>query len=168
MAREFRRPVVLAALMFGVAGCGATSSQPQLATTTGSGQPVALRVTEVPTPKLAVPKYETRGTYPQVTDGRTPLAAVNAGITAAVRSEQRRYARIVRKQQKNFPPLDDPGVFVTNFRSGVTSASSVVVSTLIPLTRRFPSGTGGQTWLSATIRVPSGKRVSGSVRLRRG
>jgi hypothetical protein len=146
--------------MFGVAGCGATSSQPQRAATTGSGQAIGLRVTQAPTPKLAVPNYETRGTYPQVADGHTPLAKVNAALTNVVRSEQRRYARVVRENQKNFPPLDDQGLFATNPRSGVTSASSVVVSTLIALTRRFPSGTGGQVWLSATIRVPSGRSIS--------
>jgi hypothetical protein len=151
---------LLVASMFGVAGCGATSLRPQHATTTGSGRPVALRVTQAPMPKLAVPNYETRGTYPQVTDDRTPLAKVNTALTNVVRSEQRRYARVVRENQKYFSPLNDQGLFATNPRSGVTSASSVVISTLIPLTRRFPGGTGGQVWLSATMRVPSGNSVS--------
>jgi hypothetical protein len=160
MTKELHLPLMLTALLFSVTGCGEATSQPQRAPTTGPGRPVALRITGVPIPKLDVPKYITRGTYPQITDGHTPLAKVNAALTNVVRFEQRRYARVVRKNQKYFPPLDDQGLFATNLRSGVTSASSVVVSTLIPLTRRFPSGTGGQVWLSATIRVPSGKSVS--------
>jgi hypothetical protein len=160
LPKELHLPVILMALLVSVTGCGEATSQPQRAPTTGPERPVALRITEVPIPKLDVPKYITRGTYPQVADGHTPLAKVNAALTNVVRSEQRRYARVVRKSQKDFPPLDDQGLFATNFRSGVASASSVVVSTLIPLTRRFPSGTGGQTWLSATIRVPSGRSVS--------
>jgi hypothetical protein len=154
----------VAALMLGATACGATTSEPQRAVPPASGRPVALRVTEAPTPKLAVPNYRTRGTYPQVAGGRTSLAAVNAALTDVVRSEQRRYARIARQNQENFPPppQSGPGLFATNFRarSSVISASSVVVSTLIPLTRLLPSGNDGDTWLSATIRVPSGTAVS--------
>jgi hypothetical protein len=148
--------------MLGIAGCGAKAAEPQRAAPRASGQPVALRVTEAPTPEFAVPNYRTRGTYPQVAGGRTSLAAVNAALTDAVRSEQHAYARLVRENQQYFPPQGGPGLFATNFRarSSVISASSVVVSTLIPLTELFPSGNDGEGWLSATVRVPSGERVS--------
>ncbi|MEA2130989.1 MAG: hypothetical protein QOJ29_5458 [Thermoleophilaceae bacterium] len=149
-------PVALVALMLGVAGRGATAAEPQRA----AGQPVALRVIEATTPRLAVPNYETRGSYPQVAGGHTSLTAVNAALTRALRSEQRRYARVARDEQREVSPVGGPGLFSTNLKRSVLSASSVVVSGLIPLTERFPGGNEGQTWLAVTVRVPSGARVS--------
>jgi hypothetical protein len=148
-------PVALVASMLGMAGCGATTAGPQRA----AGRPVALRVVAAPTPRLAVPNYETRGSYPQVAGGPASLTAVNAALTRALRREQRRYARVARDQQKEVPAVGGPGLFATNLERGVVSASSVVVSALIPLTERFPGGNEGQTWLAVTVRAPSGAPV---------
>jgi hypothetical protein len=155
-ARAWQRPVALVALVLGVAGCGERAAEPQRA----AGQPAALRVVGTTTPSLDVPSYETRGAYPHVADGHMSLTAVNAALTRAVRSEQRDFARVARDQQKEVPPVGGPGLFATNLERSVLSASSVVVSALMPLTERFPGGNEGQTWLAATVRVPSGERVS--------
>jgi hypothetical protein len=155
-----RAAVGFVVLALGVASCGDTTSGSRRDVQAAHAGVGALRVKEAKVPKFLARDYVTRGTYPQVADGATRLAAVNAALTAAVRSEQRRYGRVVRRRRKYFTPRAGAGLFQTNLDQGVTSASSIVVSTLIPMTERFPGGTGGQVWLSATVRVPSGKRVS--------
>jgi hypothetical protein len=51
-------------------------------------------------------------------------------------------------------------VFRTVIDRRYASASTVVVSALLPLTEEvFPGQNGGDTWLGVTVRVPSGVRV---------
>ena len=138
-------------------GCSGADSSSRAAATGGLQR---LTVSKAPTPTFDVPHYVTRGTYPRVSGTGIDLEPVNAALTAAVTTEQRRFARIARAQQRRVSPGPDPGLFATRPPPGLTSASSVVVSTLLSLTERFPSGTGGLRWLGTTVRVPSGKAVS--------
>jgi hypothetical protein len=106
-----------------------------------------------------VRRYDTSGTYPQVRNGTSSLAAVNAGLRAAVLADQREYAPYARREKPRVH-YKEHGVYKTGVRRRFVSASTVVVSALLPLTAEvFPGQPGGDRWLGLTVRVPSGKRV---------
>jgi hypothetical protein len=124
---------------------------------------VALTVTTRPTPQFQVPHYRTSGTYPQVGGGNVDLRRVNTALTGVVLAEQRRYAPLARRQEKRAPDpihLGYTGTFATSVVRGLISASSGVVSALIPLDEIYPGGHVETYWLSATLRVPSGSAVA--------
>jgi hypothetical protein len=114
---------------------------------------------------VRLPNYRTSGTYPQVSGGKVRLEAVNAALRDAVLRAQRRYAAFVRREyMPSMPELFGPGyrysgTYRTSPRLSLISASTVVVSALIPVLEVLPGGTGGATWLSVTVRVPSGAPV---------
>jgi hypothetical protein len=117
-------------------------------------------VVEIRTPTLQVPRYDTSGTYPQVTGGGLDLRSVNAALRAAVVADQSRYARYARREKPRTAPTAR-GVFRTTVDRRYLSASSVVVSALLPLTRElFPGQHEGDGWLAMTVGVPSGGRVA--------
>lgn len=119
-----------------------------------------LAVVEARTPRLRVPRYDTSGTYPQVRGGSPDLRAVNAALRGAMRADERAYAPYARIQ-KAHDTYTDHGVYRTAVDRKYVSASTVVVSALIPLTREvFPGQHGGDGWLGMTVRVPSGTRVT--------
>lgn len=124
-----------------------------------------LTVYEVRTPPVTLPNYQTSGTYVQVASDRVDLMSVNATLRNAVLSSQRHYARYVRENvMPRVPMIFEPpypfrGVYRTSPRLRLISASTLVVSVLIPLERRVPGGTGSATWLAATVQIPSGSRV---------
>jgi hypothetical protein len=120
----------------------------------------ALAVVEVRTPTLQVPRYDTSGTYPQVTGGSLDLQSVNAALRAAVVSDQSRYARYARREKPRTAP-SERGVYEPTVDRRYLSASTVVVSALLPLTRElFPGQHEGDGWLAMTVGVPSGGRVA--------
>jgi hypothetical protein len=132
------------------------------ATTTAAS---ALAVIEAPTPRFRVPRYDTSGVYPRVKDGTAHLEAVNAGLRAAVLADQRKFAPYARREKAHAPrggiAYRFEGVYRTAINTKLVSASTVVVSALMPLTAEvFPGQPGGDRWLGMTIRVPSGMRVT--------
>jgi len=124
-----------------------------------SNDAASLAVTELKLPLLKVPRYRTSGTYPQVSANGLNLKAVNAAIRNTVLDDQRRFARLARRQPPA-PPQVGSGIYSAAPESKLISASTVVVSALIPATRLFPGGTDGQGWLSVTIDVPRAARVN--------
>ena len=118
-----------------------------------------LTVIVAPTPRLGVPRYDTSGSIPQVTDGGTDLRRVNAALREAVLRDQRAYAPSARGSPKNLP-RGCRGVYRLDVERSLLSASSTVVSALLPATKLYPCGNEGQGWISMTIRVPSGRRVT--------
>lgn len=124
-----------------------------------------LVVVEARTPPLRVPNYSTSGTYPQVSGGPVSPKAVNAALRNALLGAQRQYAAFVRREYvSSMPELFRPGyrysgTYRTSPRLSLISASTVVVSALIPVQELLPGGTGGATWLSVTVQVPSGSPV---------
>jgi hypothetical protein len=119
---------------------------------------VPLRVIVAPTPRLRVPRYDTSGSIPQVTQGGTDLRRVNAALRDAVLRDQRAYAPSARGSPKN-APRGCRGVYRLDVDRSLLSASTTVVSALLPATKLYPCGNEGQGWISMTIRVPSGKQV---------
>jgi hypothetical protein len=125
----------------------------------------SLEVVGTPAPKLSVPNYRTRGTYPTVAGAGVDLAPVNATLREAVLEAQRSYASSIQKTRVKMPWLFRPtyrhaGVYQLSPKRRLTAASTVVVSTLIPLLRLLPGGNNGSTWLSVTVEVPSGRPVA--------
>ena len=124
-----------------------------------------LVVVEARTPPLRVPNYRTSGTYPQVSGGHVGPKAVNAALRDALLNAQRRYAAFVRREYMSSMPelfrraYRYSGTYTTSPKLSLISASTVVVSALIPVRELLPGGTGGATWLSVTVQVPSGAPV---------
>jgi len=124
-----------------------------------------LELLMTPLPPVKLPNYRTSGTYPQVSSDKVDVTAVNAALRGAVLTAQRQYEQYVRRRWiPEIPDVFRPayrytGEYTAQPKLGLISASTVVVSALIPLRRRLPGGTGGETWLSTTVHVPSGSRV---------
>jgi hypothetical protein len=120
---------------------------------------VALAVHNVATPRLPVPRYDTSGSIPQVTDEGTDLRAVNAALRGAVLRDQRAYIPSARNSAKH-AGHSCRGIYNVDVDRRLVSASSVVVSALLPARHLYPCGNDGNGWLSITVRVPSGEPVT--------
>jgi hypothetical protein len=120
---------------------------------------VPLHISPVGIPVVRLPRTTTRGTYPQVT-GRSPdVRSVNAALRAAVIADQRRFVARLRKDRQGLPRRD-VAIYETGVAARYLSASSAVVSALLPATREaFAGQHGGDGWFGVTVRVPSGDPV---------
>jgi hypothetical protein len=115
-----------------------------------------LTVVSASTPCFPVQGYLTAGAYPNVRGGSKAAARTNIALRRAVVTDQRRYApSAIRHTVPNAV-----GTYETAIDQGLISASTVVVSALIPALRLYPGGNDGQTWISATVEVRSGRAVS--------
>jgi len=122
---------------------------------TAAAPVVPLTVVPARTPPLPLRGYDTSGIYPQVR-GEAVLEAVNASLRRELVADQRRYASKAGKNRRGLPP-DNRGVYSTAIDRGYLSASSVVVSALLPATREaFPGQHGGDGWLGITVQAPLG------------
>ena len=152
-------------LLIGMTACGSGSSSDSSGSAVAPSSVSPLAVFESPTPPLQVPNYRTSGTYPQVSSSKVRLKAVNAALRNGVLRAQRQYAAFVwREYGSAMPELFRPnypysGEYRTSPMLSLISASTVVVSALIPVRQLLPGGTGGATWLSVTVQVPSGAPV---------
>lgn len=117
-----------------------------------------LTVTRIPTPRLNVPLYDTSGSIPQVAS-RVDLRKVNVALRAVVTRDQRAYAPSARRSAKE-TGASCRGIYGVATDRRLLSASTVVVSALLPLRRFYPCGGEGEGWLSVTVEVPSGRAVT--------
>lgn len=108
------------------------------------------------TPCLPGSNYLTSGNYPNVRGNSKQAARTNIALHRAVITDQRRYARSTRWDTTS----KGGGLYETGINQSLTSASTVVVSALIPTIELYPGSTVGQTWASATVDVRSGRAVS--------
>jgi len=115
-----------------------------------------LTVVSATTPCLPVRGYLTTGAYPNVLGRSMRAARTNIALRRAVVTDERRYAPSAREHSFG----DWNGIYQTAIDQGLTSASTVVVSALIPVLRLYPGGNDGQTWISTTVDVRSGRAVS--------
>ncbi|MGA2037610.1 MAG: hypothetical protein ABSH04_08525 [Acidimicrobiales bacterium] len=76
-------------------------------------------------------------------------------------ADEQSYAAMAVSEEARvaYVPEAGPGVYALTPRSDLMSASSTVVSALIPALRLFPGGNDGEGWLSTTIDVSSGKSI---------
>lgn len=141
-------------------GCqtSGSSKEPGVSTTASrsAGGVSSLKVVAAATPPLRVRRYVTSGTYPNVR-GSFDLSAVNATLRQTIRDDQNEYLPTARKSVaiKN----RYHGIYETFIDRNLLSASTVVVSALMPATKLYPGGNDGQTWVAATVQVPSGKAI---------
>lgn len=119
------------------------------------GHAFSLSVFEAKTPLVDSRVIVTRGTYPQVSRPGVDLVAVNTVLRRAVLDDERRFVAKMRPVD----PRTAPGLYQTSPRRRLISASSIVVSALIPTVALFPAGNDGDGWLSVTVQVATGRRV---------
>ena len=155
---SIRRLLLLAV---GIAAVVASSAGAGVSTNGHSQAAPVVRLTlrNVATPRLPVPRYDTSGSIPQVTDQRTDLKVVNTALRDAVLRDQRAYTPRARSSAK-IAGRSCRGIYNVEVERRLVSASSVVVSALLPARKLYPCGNDGNGWVSLTIRVPSGKPVS--------
>jgi len=131
-----------------------------------TGPVLSLSVEGAPVPALRVAGYPglvTNAVYPRVFRPGFQLEAVNQGLRTAVVAEEQRFARFLRSYEPRVPKLDRQtlhGGFETSLKPSLLSASTVVVSALIPDTECVPGCTGADFWFSVTVRVPSGDVIT--------
>jgi hypothetical protein len=151
------RLLTLLALCVAVgSSCG--SSGTRATKTKLNNEALSLTIKDVRTPRFRVERYKTSGVYPEVSNGGMKLVAVNRAIRHAILADQREYAPDARWAAK-FKNIYTR-VYRTVIDHRYISASTVVVSVLMPTTRLYPGGSLGDQWLAITVRVPSGKVVS--------
>ena len=160
LRRSFAIISCLAIAVF-AAGCG--SAIHRAANDSNRGLTVrGLEVRLSPTRQLPVPYYRTRGQYLQIALQQANLRQVNKALAGVIAGEQVRYARLALIQERRTSPKilrRYPGIFQT-LTPRLVSASTVVVSELIPILELFPGGNDGAGWLSVTLQVPSAAVVS--------
>jgi len=116
----------------------------------------SLTVVSAATPCLPVHGYLTAGSYPVVLGRSKAAARTNIALRRAVVTDQRRYAPWARRHAVP----NAAGIYETAVDQDLTSASTVVVSALIPALELYPGSNAGQTWIAATVEVRSGRTVS--------
>jgi hypothetical protein len=145
-----------------LSGCTLGSSDRSSQTVEEGIRALPLRVFAVQTPRLQLPNYKTKGSYPHVARSNVRVQAVNRALDNAVLNAERKYARAARPALRRVPDSiqrTQHGVFQTFLTAELISASTVVVSTLMPVLELLPGGNDGATWLSSTVQVPSGVTV---------
>lgn len=138
---------------------GSSKNSPDRLHTSVGSTATPLRLAAAPTPPLPVWRFDTTGTYPQVRNHNVDLTAVNAALRAAVVDDERAFAPYARREKPRVA-YKVHGVYRTEVDRKLVSASTVVVSALMPRTHElFPGQSGGDAWLGVTVRVPGGARV---------
>ena len=147
--------VLAAAAVLGVR-IGASPSQQSVV---GAASSPTLDFGVLPDPQFGT-GYVTQGGYPQVY-GLGGLSAVNAALAQAFSSveEQMRQTFAGLAPREIAGQSTGPGIYETDPQQGVHYADHTVVSVLVPLDALPPGGTSGETWISATVLVPSGRAV---------
>ena len=138
-------------LIFFAAGCGGSSHQ-----VSGVG------LVSVQTPRFPVAGFHTYGTYPRTDDPR--LRLVNTALDDAVAADQHEFMERARRGVARAAPAvvssGYAGEYETELDRGLISASTTVVSMLLPRTREVLPARGlNDGWLGVTLEVPSGRRV---------
>ena len=116
----------------------------------------ALPIATVETPQIRIHRMYASGRYIQVPE--RSFRAVNAALRSAVLDDERRFVGSDPLRVKDLadrPPRPPGWGFVYRLVPSprLTSASTEVVSALIPALTLFPGGNDGETWFSVTLRV---------------
>jgi hypothetical protein len=159
---DVRRFAVFASIALPVMTMASCAKPTGAVTMAASVHVTALTVTMAPLAPLGVPYYSTRGSFPQVSGGSAPLTATNSALRQIVLSDEEQFAVSARKhaQIPGIPMGPGLGLYQMTPQRQLISASSVVVSALVPTLMYYPGGTPNATWLSETVEVPSGKSLS--------
>ena len=118
---------------------------------------LSLLLSEVKTPPIHSVDMRTSGTYPRVSLPGLNLRRPNALLRKAILVDQRSWFRGGSPAKAHAHVT--PGLYQTSTEARLISASTVVVSALIPALEIPPSGNDGARWISATIDVHMGRSV---------
>jgi hypothetical protein len=135
-----RRTTFIAVAACAVAAAGANAGNS--ATKRSGGGVRALVVIAMPTPPLTVRRYDTSGSIPQVRDGNVALHAANAALRSGVLADEQRYARAAGEAAR-LAGSSCRGVYETQIDRRLLSASTVVVSALLPAIKLYRVETRG-------------------------
>ena len=138
---------------------GGTSGKLTPPASAGAQRATSLRIAGHGIPRFTVPRFGTYGSYPNVVGGPRSTA-INNALRLAILRDQDRNAPALGKVVSWNEPKGARGLYRTEFEPRLVSASSVVVSTLIPETIVPPGGSYWSLWISATVDVRSGRLVS--------
>jgi Protein of unknown function (DUF3298) len=156
------RPVAVIALAWvlflqGSEGQAAPKDGPKTEATAPKVIPLALA--QARTPPSGSRWVSVYGTYPRVFRAGLDLSAVNRWLRAAVVEDEREFVEEVESDPPTNPVA--PGFYRTWGKSPLISASTAVVSALIPRREHLPAGAGasGYGWVSATVQVRTARRI---------
>lgn len=114
-----------------------------------AGQVSRLRVVDIRLPSVANAQVRTSGSFPVLASSDASSARVNATLEQAVRTDEHRFAVLVKSEKVD--PRTAPGVYRMAPTMRFISASSVVFSMLVPTRRVVPGLNGGDSWFAITI-----------------
>jgi len=147
-------------LAIAASGCGSHAKGAD------AGHVSPLGIVSAATPRFSVAHFLTQGTFPQARDPKLALGRVNDALRAAIVADQRSFAAYTRPylmRAAGRRARGNRGFYGTEFVRPLVSASSVVVSALLPRWRSVlaaqPRNGDLAGWLGITIRVPAGTRV---------
>src|SRR5262249_54452273 len=120
---------------------------------------VRLRRWATRTRRFVIGLYDASGAYPHVKGDGVELAAVNAGRRRGVVSGQRGNLRAQGDPRPGPVGALCGGIYEMWVDPRLVSASTSVVSALLPAFELKPCGNDAQGWVSMTLRVPSGVSV---------
>ena len=154
---DMRSVATMLGLTIGIVSLWTNGSQVGL----GSVAPIrGIEVSESPLPPLGVPHYQS---YPAPLCAcflpRSPVRAVNEALQGSALANERVFAMSARDEERRLGktvPLE-PGRYTVTPDRHLISASSVVVSALIPVLEAYPAGVPDEVWQSQTVEVPSGQ-----------
>jgi hypothetical protein len=120
----------------------------------------SIPIREVPTQSLGVSHYVTSGTYPQVA-GSGEWRSVNRALFSSFAGTEAQFARAARNELQGLGPIlpSESGLYKTAPDESLMSASSKIISIMLPTDSAYPAGVFTEDWQSVTVLVPSGARV---------
>lgn len=107
------------------------------------------------TPCLPVQGDATSGSYPAVLGVSKGAARANIALRRAVVSDQLGLAQSVKRHLVR----RGGGIYETAIDPDLVSASTTVVSALIPALKPYPGGAEGRTWIATTVEAQSGRTI---------
>jgi len=155
-ARSVSLTVVCSALAAATAACGASGGATRMAR--DQKQVVPLPIATLNTPHIRIHGMHASGRYIQVPRPGRPFTIMNAALRAAVLDDERRFVASDPLSAKDLADrLPRPSGWGFTYRlvpnPRLISASTEVVSALIPALTLFPGGNDGETWFSVNLRV---------------
>lgn len=120
----------------------------------------ALRIIAAPVPQFHLAGYGTGGTYVQLADERPLARRSNRTLRLAVVSAQQAYASYARRHGWVSDRGTARGVYRVAVDRRLVSASTVVVSALMPLRAMAPGAGIGRTWIAVTVQVATGRLIA--------
>lgn len=117
-------------------------------------------MSELGLPALGVARYRSSGAYLRVSASEISLTAVNRDLRRSALADEKAYAVSAEHDEREGGKSGIGfGRYLVAPVRRLVSASSVVVSELVPVLEAYPAGVPAETWESLTVDVPSARGV---------